>query len=128
MQRLAAGLHETPGAIVETLDHHAAFVHRAVMRAAQRDEIAEPGLAALGPVMDVMAVDVFLVSAAREDAALVAGFQRATQSRRDSPRLAADVERLTFAIFKDLDDTCVAREAAHRFDRDRRAIIELTAP
>ena len=71
-QRLTVRIHEPPRAVVEPLDADAAFVHLAMMEAAQRDEIAELGLAAFGPVMHVMAVHVLLVRAAGEDAAFVA--------------------------------------------------------
>jgi hypothetical protein len=46
-------------------------VYETMMEAAQRHEVAEFRLPAMGPVMHVVAIDVFLVGAAREYAALV---------------------------------------------------------
>jgi len=72
LEHLAAALDEAPRAIVQPLDDDPTLVHRPVMRTAQRHEIRQLGLAALGPVLDVVPVDVALVRAAGEHTALVA--------------------------------------------------------
>ena len=53
-------------------DLQAPFVHRAVMEPAQRDQVRELRLAAVGPMLDVMPVDVPFVAAPGENAAFVA--------------------------------------------------------
>ena len=69
---------EAEGAVIEHLDHDLALVQQPVMGAAQRDEIRKLGLAALRPVLYVMAVHEPCMRAARESAAVVAGSERAT--------------------------------------------------
>lgn len=59
----------------------AAFVHQPVMMAAELHEVVEARLATVGPVLDVVAVDVTRAGAAREAAAAVAGVQCAAHCR-----------------------------------------------
>jgi hypothetical protein len=54
------------------LDGDAAFVDEAMMEAAKRHEIRKFRLSAVSPMFDVVTIDVFLVAAAGEAAALVA--------------------------------------------------------
>src|SRR5688572_808403 len=61
---LAIRSHEPQRAVVEYLHVEAAFMHGAVMKAAQRDEVGRLGLAAVGPVFDVMHVDITRIAAA----------------------------------------------------------------
>jgi hypothetical protein len=72
LERITAALDEMPGPVVQPLDAEAAFMHRAVMKAAQGHQIGQIRRATLRPMMDVMAVHVALVRAAGENAALVA--------------------------------------------------------
>jgi hypothetical protein len=59
------------------VDDVAAFVDEAVVAAADQEEVVEVGLAAAGPVLDVVAVDVHAVFAAGEAAMVVARPERA---------------------------------------------------
>jgi hypothetical protein len=58
-------------------------VDEAVVAAAEEDEVREAGLAALGPMSDVVAVDEAAVLAAGEAAASVADSQRAADGGGD---------------------------------------------
>ena len=82
------------------------------MKAAQRDEIAELRLAAVGPVLDVMPLGEARAIAAGEPAASIARFERPRDRRRNAARLAADVERLAVFAFDDTDDRPVAGKPA----------------
>ena len=64
--------------VVESFDANAAFVHGVVVEAAERDEVGGFRFAAIGPMIDVMCIDVASVRAARKAAALVAGVQDAS--------------------------------------------------
>jgi hypothetical protein len=62
------------------------------MRTAQGDEIGELGLAAVGPVLDVMCIEIVLVSAAGKAAAGIPSMQRAPDRGGNGAGLASDVE------------------------------------
>ena len=79
---------------------------------AQLHEFIEGRAATIGPVFDVMAVQVAGRTAAGKAAALVARGQCAFQCRRDGAGLAADVERLSFGVFNDAYDARVAGQTA----------------
>ena len=127
LQRLAVGTRETPCTIVKPLHAHAALVHCAVVEAAQRHEVREFRGAAVGPVLQVMAVHVALVGATREHAPTVPGRERPPQRRRDRARLATDVQRLAAPVLEDCHETRITGEAPGRLDRDGRAILDFTA-
>ena len=88
---------------------------------------AQPGRAAVGPVLDVMRVDESGRGAAGEAAAAVAGRQGALQRGRDRAGLAPDVERVALAL-DDADDRPVAGEPACGLRCERDAADELAAP
>jgi hypothetical protein len=70
--RLTIRLDEPPGPVVTALDPEAALVHGAVVKSAERHEIRELGLPSIGPVLDVVPVDIAGMGAAGENAALPA--------------------------------------------------------
>src|SRR3954463_10409551 len=72
VDRVAVRLHEPQRAIVEDLDADAAFVHRAVVKPAEGSEILQLRLTAIGPVLDVMRVEVARVRATGKAAAFIA--------------------------------------------------------
>jgi len=72
-------------------DREPPLVQRAMMVRAEQREVLEARLAAVGPMADVMRVDVVPVRAARERAAAVARPERALERRRHDALLAADV-------------------------------------
>ena len=68
------------------------------MAGAQGDQIVQLGLAAVGPVLDVMALDEAGGGAVGEAAAAVAGVQCSFQGRRDGAGAPADIQRLAVAV------------------------------
>ncbi len=125
IRRLAPPADEPPGAVVAALDPQAPFMHRAVMEAAQRDEVGQLRRTTLGPMLDVVAVDVALVGAAREHTATIARAQSATQRRRDAAGLACHVERLALRILEDAHDAAVTGEAPGRLHGQCRTVLQL---
>src|SRR5262245_19952918 len=97
------------------------------MKAAQRDEIVELGLATVRPVLDVVPIAEARAVAAGKAAATVPGAQRSFDRQRDRARLAADVERVAVLAFDDADDRSVTSETSRRVERERRAVLHLAA-
>ena len=125
VDRLARGIEEAEDAVVGDGDAVAALVDEVVMVVAERDEVREPRLAAVGPVPDVVALGIARVRATRESATLVAGLERALERRRNRARAPTDVERLAFRIVDEADERAVAGEPACGFDGERGAVLEL---
>ena len=87
--------------------------------AAEQDEVVEGGLAAVGPVDDVVGVAHHgWAGAAGEGAVVVAGDQGAPQGRGDESCGAGDVEDLAVVAEADGDEVGVAGEAADGGDRE----------
>ena len=61
--------------VIEALHVESALVHQPVMRRAQQDEVVEGGLAAVGPVPDVMAVEPVSPRGSRESGIRGRGLQ-----------------------------------------------------
>jgi hypothetical protein len=72
-----------------------AFVDEPVVARAEEDEVVLVGLAAVGPVLDVVRVKVARVRTARKATASVSGLQRSAEPEWDLPRLPTDVEDFT---------------------------------
>src|SRR5712671_2417446 len=98
-----------------------------MMESAERDEIAEPGLAAVGPVLHVVTFREARPRATREAATAVAAAQCAHECRRNRARAATYVQRLALRRLRDTDERRVAREPARRVERERRTVVELAA-
>ena len=81
VEALAVRFDETHGAIIQDLHDHPALVDLAVMESAHLDEVGQLGLAALGPMVDVVGVNIVRVRAAGKSAAAIARVQRAAQCR-----------------------------------------------
>src|SRR3984957_10329020 len=128
LEMAAVRMQETPAAGGRRLDRDLALVNQAVVQAAQGDEIGEFGLSAVGPVLDVVRIDVALMSAAGETAAAVAGIERAADRRRNAARFAPDIERLALRILEYAQQARIACEAAHGLDGDGRSMFDLAAP
>jgi len=73
-------------------------MHGTMVKAAQRDEIGGLRFTAVGPVLDVMRVEVTRIRAAGETASFVAGVQHASQRSGNRARLASDVEWLAVIV------------------------------
>ena len=94
---------------------------------AEQDEVVEAGLAAVGPVVSVVGVEVMPVGAAGPLAGLVvAGLERLAELGWDGAAFASDGERRPVP-FGDRERSRVAAEAAGGFGADDGAIVELAA-
>ena len=91
------------------------------MKTAELHQVIEPGLAAIGPVLDVMTVDEVPVRAAPKAAAVVAHLQAAPDRRRNRSRLAADVQRSDLPAVGHAHQRGIARPAPKygRFEKKR---------
>jgi hypothetical protein len=84
-------------------------------------------LAAVGPVADVVRIDVAVIQAARKATTLVAVRQRAAYRRRNAARTAADVQRLAVPPSSQCDHRGVAYESSRRLGGNRAAVLDMTA-
>src|SRR4051812_980100 len=94
---------------------------------AEADQVLDFRLAAVGPVVDVVAIEGVTLGAAGERTALVDHPEGTLERRRDRPRLSADRKRLPL-VLEDADDARVACEPSDRRRRYRLAVFELGAP
>ena len=85
------------------------------MVAAEHDEIVHLRLTAVGPVEDVMSIDVFPGGASREAAPETPALQRAPDRRRDAASLAADIQGRTTLVRVPMDDAAIAGQPSGRF-------------
>jgi hypothetical protein len=85
-----------------------------MVRRAQRQQILETRLAAVGPMVNVMCVEPARVVAAGERAAAIARDERALDRGRDDALLAADIQRVSGVIVYDRHDRAVATESPSR--------------
>ena len=121
------GFDEPERAVIESPHVESALVHQPVMGRAQQDEVVERGLPAVGPVLDVMAVEPMGGGAAGEAAPAVAARERAAHRRRDAAGAPPDTERLAVRAIDDGDDACVAAQPTGGLRRDSGAVLNLTA-
>ncbi len=80
--------------ILNHLDRESLFMHRPVMAPTKQDEVVEPGLSAIRPVLDVMRVTE-AQPAAWEATASVPMVERPPDGGGDGPGLSAHVEHGT---------------------------------
>ncbi len=99
-----------------------------MVQAAQGDEVRELGLPAVGPVLDVVRVDIALVRATGEAAAAIAGVERAADRRGDAAGFAPDIERLAALGLEHLQQAGIAGEAAHGLGGEGGSLLDLAAP
>ena len=98
-----------------------------MMKAAERDEVGELRLPAMGPMLHMVAIDIAFEAATWEATTLVPGIQGPADRWRDGPRLAPDVERFALLILDDPDDAGVAGKSSRGLGGDRRPMFELAA-
>ena len=91
----AAGIAEDELASSLALDRVGGLVKEAMVVTAEEDQVVELGLAAMGPVLDVVGVEPAPVVAAREATAPVAKLEGAADCRGHGSRLSADREHLS---------------------------------
>ena len=118
IERLTIGPNKSHRAIVESLDDNPTLMHKAVVEAAQAQQVGLPGLAAVSPVVDMVGIHEAGIGAAGKSAAFVACFQRSTQGWGNGSGLAADVEGLALVVLDSRDDAGVAGKAACGFGGD----------
>jgi len=118
--------HEPNCTIIQDLDLNPSFMHAVMMPATQAQKIGRLGLAAVGPVVDVVCVHVALIAAAGEAAALITGVQHSAQAGRDGACFAADVEWLALVVFDQCNHARIAGEATGGFGGKGGTLLEFT--
>ena len=97
----------------------ASLVHQPMMVTAQQEQVVEPGLAAVGPVADVVRIDMMAGRAAGKAAAAVAPVECAADGRRNTAAAAADIQRaclkVAAAVFQPVHHAAVTGQPAGRF-------------
>lgn len=127
LKRPAMVAEEFPTAVFAPLDHYFALMHHAMVGAAQGNEVREFGFAAVRPVFNMMGVDVLMIGATRETAALISGVQRTAKRGWDDSSLSPDIQRLAALVLDDAYETGIARHATRGFERQGRSMFELAA-
>ena len=118
---------EPERAVVEALNVESALVHQPVMGRAQQDEVVEGGLPAVGPVLDVMAVEPMGDGAARKSASAVAARERAAHRRRNAAGAPPDAERLAVCTVHDRNDARIAAQPPGGLRRNGGAVLDFAA-
>src|SRR5580698_1232505 len=95
------------------------------MEATELHQIRQLRLASLGPMMNMVCVDVPRVRTTRESATSIACVERTANRRWNATRLAPDIERLASLIFYHADDTGITGQATHRLYSERRPVLQL---
>src|ERR1700722_12763456 len=97
------------------------------MKATELHQIRQLGLASVGPMMDVVRVDIPRVRTTRESATAIACVERTAGRRRNATRLAPHIERLAPLIFHHPDNTGVTGQAPHCLYSERRPVLQFAA-
>src|SRR5262245_45752295 len=97
-------------------DAKSAFVQQPVVIRTEQRHVLGLRLAAVDPMLQVMAVEIAHAMTTRERAMTIAGVERSTQRRRDRALLAADGERLAVCILEHGHEAAVAEQALDRLD------------
>ena len=98
------------------------------MGRAEQDEVVERGLAALGPVLDVMAVQAVGCGAAGEVASAVTARERAAYGWRDAAGAPPDAQRLGNRPIDDGDDAGIAAQPPGGLRRDGGPMLDVATP
>jgi len=97
------------------------------MMAAQQHQVVHPRLAAVGPMSDVVRIDVEVIEATRKAAALIAVRQRAADRGRNVARASANVQQLAILAFLQRHERGIADQASRRLRRNRAAMFDMAA-
>ena len=95
------------------------FVEEPVVVPAQQDQIVQVGGPTVGPMFDVVAVDVADPSTSGELTATVPGPELTTQPAGNGPGPAADAEDLTVVVDRGLHDRITRQPACRLIGEDR---------
>ena len=90
------------------------LVHRAVVEPAHADQVGQPGLAAVRPVLDVVGVATPRFAVRKPALAAVPAQQRSAQRARDGARPAPDVQHLSTGAEQQHHDAGIAGHAPRR--------------
>ena len=123
----SVGVGEPERAVVEALHTEPALVHQSMVSRAEQHEVVERGLAALGPVLDVMAMQPLGGGAAGEAAPLVAARERTAYGWGDAAGSAPHTERLAVGAVHHGDDSRIAAKPPGGLRRDGGAVLDFTA-
>ena len=124
----SVGVGEPERAVVEALHVEPALVHQPVVGRAEQDEVVERRLPALGPVLDVMAVQPVSGGAAGEAASAVAARERAAHRGRNAAGASSYAQRLAIRTVHHGDDSGIAAQPPGGLRRDGGAVLDFTAP
>ena len=94
----------------------------------EQHEVVERGLPALGPVLNVMAVQAVGSGAAGEAAPLVAARERSAYGWGDAAGAPPDAERFAVGTIHHGDDSRIAAQPSGSLRRDGGAVLDFTAP
>ena len=122
--RAAGRIHEFRDALVAHLDAVAAFVDQAVVMATEEDEIVHFRFSTIGPMLDMVGVNVLVGSAAGKTAAVIAALQSTAYGGRNRAASPANVQSVAIFILVPVYDAAVASQAARRFRGDLCAGIQ----
>jgi hypothetical protein len=84
-----------------------------MMGAAEIHETGQLGLTAIGPVLDVVGIEIAPMGAAGKAAAGIAGIERAADGGRNGAGFAPHVERLTVFGLEEANQAGIAGEPAY---------------
>jgi hypothetical protein len=96
------------------LHSEAGFVHEAMVGRAEQQKVVERGFTTLGPMVDVVGIEIAFVVTTGERAGAVAGEERAFERRWNGSLFAPHVECLAVSVIDDRDDGAIAAEPTHR--------------
>src|SRR5438093_13519555 len=97
------------------------------MEPAELGEVSEAGLAAMGPMVDVVTLDEAGLGAAREATAAVPGAQGPAQRRGDGPAPPPDIEGFALAVLDERHHRGVAGQTEGGAGREWDSSLELAA-
>jgi hypothetical protein len=118
---------EQQPAIVTALEGIAAFMHQPMVMSAEQHQVIRARLSTIGPVADVMRIDMVMLGAARKPAAAITMIEEAADGRRDGAGLAPDVQRFAVGVFVEFYRARIAGETAGGVGREGGAVIEIAA-
>jgi hypothetical protein len=96
-------------------DPHTAFVNGPVVCLAEQDQVLRGRLASLGPVLDVVGLQVPSSVTSGKPAGSVSADQGPPQWLRYPPGLAPDVQDIPFGVIRDGHMRCITGQASTRF-------------
>src|SRR5262245_19431837 len=122
-QEAAIWSEEVKMAVGFSHDRKTFLVNRAVVAAAERDEVRERRWSALRPMMDVVTLNE-PGSADRKAATLIAMYQRTAQGWRNGPGSRSDLDGAPLRVVLHSHAAGVARQSLGRLRGNARPVLE----